>query len=132
LAALIEEPDPAGGKVVHRAHEFHFALRRAGPAFGRFEHVPNGPAHVGLDRRAEQLYDHVASEPARRLRIHTALSLEPPARGRDWSSVSSAPSWPAPTARRLSRLRYVKAQKSDALPANVHVEEFYRQSGALL
>ena len=53
-AALIEEPDPAGGKVVHRAHEFHFALRRAGPAFGRFEHVPNGPAHVGLDRRAEQ------------------------------------------------------------------------------
>ena len=32
----------------------------------------------------------------------------------------------------FARLRDVKAQKSDALPANVHVEESYLHSGALL
>ena len=50
----------------------------------------------------------------------------------DWSSVTSPHFLARHIGADLPRLRHVKAQKSAALPANVHVEEFYLQSGASL
>jgi hypothetical protein len=120
LAALIEEPDPAGGKVVHRSHKFHSARRRAGLAFGRFEHVPNGPAHVGLERRAEQ-----------RRRGKRWIDC---VQGRgDVLEPQRDPACSVPWIAEPSTFPATRTTNSSPNPeSNVHVEEFYLQSGALL
>jgi acyl-CoA hydrolase len=91
------------------------------------------PLGLGKPHRLlNALYARVAADPARRLHIHTALSLDPPT-----PSASLERRFLAPFAARhfgadFPRLAYAVAQKRDALPANVHVEEFYLQSGAYL
>jgi acyl-CoA hydrolase len=91
------------------------------------------PLGLGKPHRLlNALYARVAADPSRRLHIHTALSLDPPT-----PSASLEKRFLAPFADRhfgadFPRLAYAVAQKRDALPPNVHVEEFYLQSGAYL
>ncbi len=78
------------------------------------------------------LYARVAADTSLSMRIHTALSLDPPS-----PSASLEKRFLAPFAARhfgidFPRLAYTVAQKRDALPANIKVEEFYMQSGAML
>jgi acyl-CoA hydrolase len=104
----------------------------------------DGPLRVGAPlgvgkphRFLNALYARVASEPSRAMHLYTALSLDPPSGSSElerrflgpfvarlYGDESSGNPFP--------RLAYVDAQKRDALPAHVEVEEFYVQSGALL
>lgn len=99
----------------------------------------DGPLHVGAPlglgkphRLLNALYARVAADPSRPMTLYTALSLDLP---------SAAPGLEArflgPFAERhfgadFPRLAYVEAQRRDALPEHVSIEEFYLQSGALL
>lgn len=97
-----------------------------------------GPLHLGAPlglgkphRLLNALYAKVAATPSRPLHVYTALSLDPPTGKSDLERR-----FLGPFVRRLygddfPRLAYVAAQKRDALPAHVEVEEFYLQSGAL-
>jgi acyl-CoA hydrolase len=91
------------------------------------------PLGIGKPHRLlNALYARMAADPSRPLHLYTALSLDPP-RGR--SALEAR--FLGPLVTRLygddfPRLAYVAAQKRDALPAHVEVEEFYLQSGALL
>jgi acyl-CoA hydrolase len=104
----------------------------------------DGPLRVGAPlgigkphRFLNALYARVASEPSRAMHLYTALSLDPPS-----GSSELEKRFLGPFVARLygdeasgnpfPRLAYVDAQKRDALPAHVEVEEFYVQSGALL
>jgi acyl-CoA hydrolase len=98
-----------------------------------------GPLRVGAPlgigkphRFLNALYARIQADPSRSLTLYTALSLDPPS-----GSSALEKRFLAPFVARLygedfPRLTYVQAQKRDALPAHVHVEEFYLQSGALL
>ena len=91
------------------------------------------PLGLGKPHRLlNALYARVVADPSRRLRIHTALSLDPPSprpgmEGRFLGSFLARH-----FGEDFPRLDYAVAQKADALPANVHVEEFYLQSGGAL
>jgi acyl-CoA hydrolase len=91
------------------------------------------PLGLGKPHRLlNALYDRVAADPSRRLRIYTALSLDTPAPRAGLEQRFLGPFLDRHFGADFPRLHYVLAQKADALPANVHVEEFYIQSGALL
>jgi acyl-CoA hydrolase len=91
------------------------------------------PLGLGKPHRLlNALYERVAADPSLRLRIHTALSLDPPSPRPGLEGRFLAPFLERHFGADFPRLAYTVAQKSDALPANVHVEEFYLQSGALL
>jgi len=66
------------------------------------------------------------------LHLYTALSLDPPDGGSDLEKRFLGPFVSRHFGDDFQRLDYVQAQKRDALPANITVEEFYLQSGALL
>jgi len=91
------------------------------------------PLGLGKPHRLlNALYDRIAANPSRRMEIYTALSLDPPA-----GEAGLERRFLAPFAQRhfgddFPALHYVRAMKRDALPANIRVEEFYMQSGALL
>jgi acyl-CoA hydrolase len=91
------------------------------------------PLGIGKPHRLlNALYARIEREPNRRLEIYTALSLDPPS-----ASPGLERRFLGPFASRhfgddFPKLRYVDAMKRDALPANIVVEEFYMQSGALL
>ncbi len=99
----------------------------------------DGPLRVGAPlgigkphRLLNALYERIEADPSRPLSLYTALSLDPP-RGRSLLEQRFLD----PFVERLygpefPRLSYVAAQKRDALPAHIEVEEFYLQSGALL
>jgi hypothetical protein len=75
------------------------------------------PLGLGKPHRPlNALYDRVESEASRRLRSHTALSLEPPAPRAGLEQRFLGPFLARHFGADLPRLRYVKAQKSDALP----------------
>ena len=100
--------------------------------------LPNA-LHVGAPlglgkphRLLNALYARIAADPSRPLTLYTALSLDPPR-----ASPGLEQRFLDPFAERhfgadFPRLAYVDAQRRDALPAHVSVEEFYLQSGALL
>jgi len=67
-----------------------------------------------------------------RLRIYTALSLDPPSPRPGLEGRFLAPFLERHFGADFPRLAYAVAQKADALPPNVHVEEFYAQSGGVL
>jgi acyl-CoA hydrolase len=103
-------------------------LARCGPVLEVAAPLGLGKPH----RLLNAIYARVAGDPALSLHLHTALSLDPPS-----PSASLERRFLAPFAARhfgadFPRLAYTVAQKRDALPANVHVEEFYVQSGAML
>src|SRR4249919_3791266 len=97
------------------------------------EIVVAAPLGLGKPHRLlNALYARVVSDPARRLRIHTALSLDPPSPHPGLEKRFLAPFLARHFGADFPRLAYAVAQKADALPANVHVEEFYLQSGGAL
>ncbi|ALN56308.1 4-hydroxybutyrate coenzyme A transferase [Lysobacter enzymogenes] len=98
-----------------------------------------GPLHVGAPlglgkphRLLNALYERSEREPARRLHLYTALSLDPPAAGKGLEARFLQPFLQRHFGDDYPRLAYVQALKRNALPAHMEVEEFYLQSGALL
>ncbi|MCI4568605.1 acetyl-CoA hydrolase/transferase C-terminal domain-containing protein [Lysobacter sp. CFH 32150] len=100
----------------------------------------DGPLHVGAQlglgkphRLLNALYERIEHEPARRLHLYTALSLDPPqASGHGLEARFLGPFVEHHFGADFPRLAYVQAMKRDALPKHVEIEEFYFQSGALL
>jgi hypothetical protein len=82
-------------------------------------------------RLLNALYDRVAAEPVGACtstpRSRSIRRRRPPR-----SSGASSRRSPRGISAPISRAGYTVAQKRDALPPNVHVEEFYVQSGAML
>ncbi len=78
------------------------------------------------------LYRRIASEPSRRLTIHTALSLAVPKPGSDIEKRFAGPFLKRHFGEDYPDLEYVAAMRRDALPGNIRVHEFYFQSGAML
>jgi len=102
------------------------------------EHLP-GELHVGAPlglgkphRLLNALYARVAADPSRPMTLYTALSLDPPRAAPGLEQRFLGPFAERHFGADFPRLAYVDAQRHDALPAHVSVEEFYLQSGALL
>ena len=98
-----------------------------------------GPLRVGAPlgigkphRLLNALYARVARDPSRPMQLYTALSLDPPGGGSELEKRFIGPFASRLYGDDFPCLAYVQAQKRDALPAHVEVEEFYMQSGALL
>jgi acyl-CoA hydrolase len=98
-----------------------------------------GPLHVGAPlglgkphRLLNALYARIEADPSRRLHLYTALSLDPPGRGKGLEARFLAPFVRRHFGDDFPRLAYVQALRRDALPVHIEVEEFYLQSGALL
>lgn len=99
----------------------------------------DGPLRVGAPlgigkphRLLNALYERVARDPSRPMQLYTALSLDPPQGGSELEKRFIEPFASRLYGDDFPRLAYVQAQKRDALPAHIEVEEFYMQSGALL
>lgn len=91
------------------------------------------PLGIGKPHRLlNALYGRIERDPARKLTLYTALSLAPPSRGKGLEGRFLGPFVARHFGDDFPRLAYVAAQKRDALPANITIEEFYLQSGALL
>ncbi|MGY0505096.1 acetyl-CoA hydrolase/transferase C-terminal domain-containing protein [Luteimonas sp. e5] len=92
------------------------------------------PLALGKPHRLlNALYRRVVTDPARRLQLFTALSLDPPqVKGDDLKARLLGPVIERLYGAHFPRLDYVTAQKQGTLPAHVRIEEFYVQSGALL
>jgi acyl-CoA hydrolase len=91
------------------------------------------PLGIGKPHRLlNALYGRVQRDPSRAMALYTALSLDPPSPGRGLEGRFLGPFAARHFGADFPRLDYVAAQKRDALPANITVEEFYLQSGALL
>jgi acyl-CoA hydrolase len=119
------------------------------PAPPRLEHLDDavetllasieGPLHVAAPlgigkphRLLNALYARIEKDPSRDLHLYTALSLDPPVPANDLQRRFLAPFVTRHFGDDFPRLAYTQAQKRDALPAHIEVEEFYLQSGALL
>ncbi len=91
------------------------------------------PLGIGKPHRLlNALYARIEKDPSRELHLYTALSLDPPAPANDLQRRFLAPFVTRHFGDDFPRLAYVQAQKRDALPAHIVIEEFYLQSGALL
>jgi acyl-CoA hydrolase len=92
------------------------------------------PLGLGKPHRLlNALYGRIQRDPARRLQVYTALSLDPPtAGGSDLQRRFLAPFLSRQFGDEFPRLDWVRAQRRDALPDNIVIEEFYLQGGALL
>ena len=91
------------------------------------------PLGIGKPHRLlNALYARVAADASRPMSLYTALSLDPPRATRGLEGRFMAPFVARHFGADFPRLAYVDAQRRDALPAHVCVEEFYLQSGALL
>jgi acyl-CoA hydrolase len=98
-----------------------------------------GPVHLAAPlgigkphRLLNALYAAVATQPQRPLSIYTALSLDPPAATGGLQARFLAPFVARVYGEHFPRLAYVRDLKTGILPAHVHIEEFYLQSGAML
>lgn len=74
----------------------------------------------------------IAADPSLSLELLTALSLTPPAAGAGLQKRFLAPFLKRQFGDDFPSLDYALAMRRDELPANIKVEEFYMQSGALL
>ena len=91
------------------------------------------PLGLGKPHRLlNAIYDAVAGQGSSSLKIFTALSLTPPVLGSGLERRFLAPFVSRHFGDDFPALRYNAAQRRDALPANIQVEEFYVQSGAML
>ena len=92
-----------------------------------------GPLGLGKPHRLlNALYGRIEADPSRQLYLYTALSLDPPTAGEGLQARFLGPFLQRHFGDDFPRLAYVRALKRNALPANIEVEEFYLQSGALL
>lgn len=92
-------------------------------------------APLGLgkpNRLLNALYARVKADPARRLMLYTALSLDLPEAGSDLERRFLEPFLARHFGADYPRLAYVADLRSGRLPPNVRVQEFYFQSGAML
>ncbi|MBO9664856.1 acetyl-CoA hydrolase/transferase C-terminal domain-containing protein [Dokdonella sp.] len=92
-------------------------------------------APLGLgkpNRLLNALYARIKADPARRMTLYTALSLDPPAAGSELERRFLEPFLARQFGADYPRLDYVIDLKAGRLPANVRVQEFYFQSGAML
>ena len=78
------------------------------------------------------LYARFKAEPARRLTLYTALSLDLPAAASDLERRFLGPFLARQFGADYPRLDYAVDMKANRVPANVHVEEFYFMSGAMM
>jgi acyl-CoA hydrolase len=78
------------------------------------------------------LYARFKAEPARRLTLYTALSLDLPEAGSELERRFLEPFLARQFGADYPRLDYVADMKADRVPANVRIEEFYFQSGAMM
>jgi len=99
----------------------------------------DGPLRVGAPlglgkphQLLNTLYDTMLAHPERRLHLYTALSLDPPTGRSDLERRFLGPFVQRLYGDDFPRLKYVQAEKDNAMPPNIEVEEFYMQSGALL
>src|SRR3546814_560917 len=91
------------------------------------------PLGIGKPHRLlNVLYGRVERDASRTMALYTALSLDPPSPGKGLEGRFLGPFVARHFGDDFPRLDYVAAQKRDALPDSVTVEEFYVQSGALL
>ena len=91
------------------------------------------PLGLGKPHRLlNAIYQRARADGAIRLQIYTALSLTPPSAHAGLEKRFLDPFIARHFGADFPRLDYVLAQKADALPANIRVEEFYLQSGLLL
>jgi acyl-CoA hydrolase len=91
------------------------------------------PLGLGKPHRLlNALYRRVVREGTRDLRLHTALSLDPPRAAGDLERRFLERFVARHFGGDFERLDYVAAMAADRLPSNVAVEEFYLRSGALL
>lgn len=103
-------------------------LERAGPAL-----VLAAPLGLGKPHRLlNAIYRHVERDRNLSLRILTALSLTPPEPTGDLERRFLAPFIERHFGADFVPLDYALAQRRNALPTNIEVEEFYLQSGDLL
>src|SRR5512144_777952 len=78
------------------------------------------------------IYRRFKADPSRRLTIYTALSLDVPVPGSDLERRFLGPFLARQFGEDYPRLDYVIDLKADRVPANIHVQEFYFLSGAML
>ncbi len=116
------------GVAVALASAVDAILARCGPRLEAAAPLGLGKPH----RLLNALYARVAADPSLSLRIHTALSLDPPSPSASLEKRFLAPFVERHFGADFPRLAYTVAQKHDALPPNIKVEEFYMQSGAML
>ena len=91
------------------------------------------PLGLGKPHRLlNAIYRRVAANPGLSLEILTALSLDPPQAGSPLEKRFLDPFVARHFGEDFPRLEYTVAQKKNALPPNIWVEEFYFQSGAML
>ena len=83
-------------------------------------------------RLLNALYARIEREPSRPFHLYTALSLDTPTATSDLQRRFLDSFLSRHFGEDFPRLAYVQAEKRDALPAHVEIEEFYMQSGALL
>ncbi len=103
-------------------------LQRCGPRV-----ILAAPLGLGKPHRLlNAIYQHFAVEPALSLKILTALSLTPPSPKSDIERRFLQPFLDRHFGNDFPALDYSLAQRRDALPSNIVVEEFYLQSGAML
>ncbi|MEO8161848.1 MAG: acetyl-CoA hydrolase, partial [Arenimonas sp.] len=123
------DPDPPAAQSPEAsaalARAVDAILARCGPELEVAAPLGLGKPH----RLLNALYERIAADPSRRLRIHTALSLDPPSARPGLERRFLGPFLARHFGADFPRLRYTVAQKADALPADVRVEEFYLQSG---
>ena len=103
-------------------------LQHAGPAL-----VLAAPLGLGKPHRLlNAITRRIAADPARSLHLLTALSLTPPAAGSGLQRRFLEPFLARQFGTDFPVLDYALAMRAGTLPANIRVEEFYMQSGALL
>jgi acyl-CoA hydrolase len=103
-------------------------LQHAGPAL-----VLAAPLGLGKPHRLlNAITRRIAAEPSRSLHLLTALSLTPPAAGKGLQRRFLEPFLERQFGADFPVLDYTLAMRAGKLPANIRVEEFYMQSGALL
>lgn len=91
------------------------------------------PLGIGKPHRLlNAVYARVAADASLSLHLQTALSLTPPSPGRGLQRRFLEPFLSRQFGDDFPQLDYARAQRNNALPANVQIEEFYMQSGGLL
>jgi len=105
-----------------------FLLARVGKRI-----VLGAPLGIGKPHRLlNAIYARVAADPSIELTISTALALTPPRAPNALAARFLDPFLARQFGDDFPRLAWVDAELANALPANISVEEFYMQSGALL
>ncbi|HEY6940146.1 acetyl-CoA hydrolase/transferase C-terminal domain-containing protein [Dokdonella sp.] len=92
-------------------------------------------APLGLgkpNRLLNALYARFKAEPARQLSLYTALSLDLPEAGSELERRFLGPFLARQFGPDYPRLAYVADMKANRVPANVRIQEFYFQSGAMM